>query len=264
MIVRRVMSTRMEDPFIYDSQMPLTEANLNRVVNGHDLYGYVIISASRDRLYYSPSRNLVYSKNYIEERENKKIYEDEELIPPGTQRNVDENNKRNTELKRLIRGENYSFVPVYGGYKEVGSNNAKLEKSLIVFPFNIGKKEYTDFNLFFQTMLKFGYDYDQDTILVKAPDSKPIYYDCIVGGTVGEEFSSSKLNDITQEYFTALKKYVDSHEDEKDGFIKKAPNSKPQRFTFSEVYMNKFPQSINEHRIRSRSGELVRFENYPK
>lgn len=256
--------SNIKEQFIFDSQMPLTEANLNRVVNGHDLYGYVIISASRDTLYYSPSRNLVYSKNYLEERENKKRYDDEEVIPSGTQRNTDENNKRNTELKGRIRNKGFSFIPVYGGYKEAGRESSKLEKSLIVFPFDINKKEYTDFDAFFEEMMQTGKDYDQDSILVKEPDSKPIYYDCIVGGTIGNAFSSTKLNDITKEYFTALKKYVDSHEDTKDAFMKKAPNSKPQRFTFEEAYMNKFPQSINEHRIRSMSGELVRFENYPE
>lgn len=106
-------------------------------------------------------------------------------------------------------------------------------------------------------MFRLANYFNQDAILIKYSDKNPRYYNPKTGlPSDVYEFKGTSLNDITKEYFTALKKWDDISK--KNNFM----GGKPQRFTF-ECYMNDFPKSIAEHRIRSNSGELVRFENYP-
>ena len=128
-------------------------------------------------------------------------------------------------------------------------------------PYNHKSDEYIDFNEFADDLLKVSYEkYQQDAILIKYPDKAPIYYDCNTKKPIGSSFSSATLNDVTREYFTALKKWGDMSRKKSDSFTK----GKPQRFTFEEAFMNDFPNSIAEHRLRSNDGELVRFKYYPK
>lgn len=234
----------------------LTEANLNRVVNGHDKMGYAILSASRQNLFKTPDGEI-YS---VPSGETKHSKEDIELVP-GSKEHTDANNIRTKSMLSYLKKNNYSYVPVYGGYKEQGQEKASVEKSFIVLPYDRNSGEYRDFNTFAKDLLQMAWtDYQQDAILIKYPDKAPVYYDCKTRCPIGSSFSSTTLNDVTKEYFTALKKWWDISNKDADSFVK----GKPQRFTFEEAYMNDYPNSISEHRIRSSKGELVRFKYYPK
>lgn len=240
----------VKEDTIKTKRIPLTETTLNRVMSGHDEFGYVMISGMRDNLYRS-SNGEVYSTHSDEDKKSPNDVE----IEIGTQDWVDENNKRTNQLRNDLKSEKYSYIPVYGGYKEEGSETAKIEKSFIVFPYDISTKEYRDFNEFKNRMLKLGDDFQQDSILVKAPNENPVYVDCATGKPDDYVFTNKKVNDIAQEYFTALKRWTDSSRKDKSSFTK----GKPQRFTFESLYMNDFPNSISEHRRRSLNGELVQF-----
>jgi len=236
--------------------MPLTESNLKRVVNGHDNSGYVIISACRDNLYKTPDGEVysVYpdaNGNFVKRNE-----EDIELII-GSQQHVDENNKRTKKLRDELYKNNLSFIPVYGGLREEGQPKAKIEKFFIIYPFDSKFKNYKDFDEFANLMLEMGLDYTQDSILIEYPNKNPVYYDCRTKKPDSYEFKSAKLNDITQEYFTALKKWSDSSLKDAGSFN---GGSKLQRFTLESLFMNSFPKTINEHHRRRMQGELVRFE----
>jgi len=233
------------------SMIPLVEKTLNRVAHGHDEYGYAIISAMRDNLYRSDNGEI-YS---VFSGENNLNSTDDE-IEINCQTWIDENNKRTIELKNDLKNNNLSFIPVYGGFKETNSSKAKVEKSFIVFPFNMRTKQYIDFNDFANLILELGYDYQQDSVLIKYPEDSPVYYDCRTGQPDDYKFTNIKLNDVAQEYFTALKKWGDFSNKDISTFTK----GKPQRFTFEGLYMNDFPNSINEHRRRSLEGELVTFK----
>ena len=234
----------------------LTEANLNRVVNGHDKMDYVILSASRQNLYKTPSGNI-YS---VPSGEMKHNNNDKEL-KPGSKEHTDANNVRNKELLSFLRSNHYAYVPVYGGYKEEGQEKASIEKSFIVLPYDWSSGKYLDFNTFAKTLLKESWGkYQQDAILIKYPDRKPDYYDCKTGKPQGLELTSVVLNDLTKEYFTALKKWGDISNKDSGSFTQ----GEPQRFTFEAFYMNDYPNTMNEHRIRRNKGELVRVKNYPK
>ena len=54
--------------------------------------------------------------------------------------------------------------------------------------------------------MKWASEFNQDTILVKAVNEKAKYINCKTGETE-IEFSGVTLNDISKQYFTALKKY---------------------------------------------------------
>ena len=247
------MKIKKEDKenFVSTKRIPLTETTLNRVMGGHDEFGYIIISGMRDNLYRDKNGN-VYS---VFSNEDKKSSEDKE-IEIGTQDWVDENNKRTNKLRNLLKSKKYSYIPVYGGFKEEGSDSAKIEKSFIVFPYEISTKEYKDFDEFKRTLLDIGKSFQQDAILIKAPDSNPVYVDCLTEKPDDYVFTNKKVNDIAQEYFTALKKWDDSSRKDKSHFT----TGKPQRFTFESLYMDDFPNSISEHRRRSLNGELVQFK----
>ena len=185
----------------------LTEANLNRVTKGHDTTGYAIISASRsgDNMKSEMGQDL----------------SDEQV--------VDENNRRTFELSQKIKHLGYSYIPVLGGYQEQGAKNPSFEKSFVVYPYNVRKGTSADFEVFFNDMLKLGKEYNQDSILRKAPNEKAQYIDCSSGKPT-MEFDGMTLNDVSQEYFTALKKW------NPDKKYSHPFQGKPQRYTLEGLY----------------------------
>lgn len=187
--------------------VPLTEANLNRIVNGHNEKGYGVLSASRGNL------------------------------------SQEENNKRTKELKAKINDLGYSHVPVLGGYREEGQDKASLEKSLIVYPYNRKTKEYADINKFEDDLVDLGQGYQQDTVMIKRPTESPKYITCN-DRTPDMEFGNGYVaNDMGKEVFTALKKWSDSSLNRKNH---KWNNGKPQRFTLEsyEAYIDQQPMSV--------------------
>ena len=233
----------------------LDESSLNRVVNDHDEKGYAIISACRQDLWMNDKDKIVATVNEDERKRFRKL-------DINSQEHIDANNIRTINLKNKIK-DKYSFIPVFGGFKEEGQDKANIEKSFIVFPFNFKTKEDVDFEEFVNDICNWCVSSDnpkddnpQDSVLIKFPNKNPRYYDPRNGlPTDDYEFVGLSLNDIIKMYFTAFKKWDDISQ--KDNFT----NGSPQRWTL-ECYMNDFPKSIAEHRVRSNDGELVRFEKY--
>lgn len=196
--------------------VPLTEANLKRIVKGHDAAGYGMISASRQSLPES------------------------------------ENITRTQELKYTLKKLGYSYIPVYGGYKEEGQEKAGLELSLIVYPYDIVSKTYADFDQFIDDLLDLGNKFNQDSILIKEPNDKPKYIECKTGNVM-VSFDSHKLNDVDSDYFTALKKWSDMSLNKKE---QKWDKGSPQRFTF-EAYIEEQPNQFASGCARKHLGEFV-------
>lgn len=216
----------------------LDEVTLNRIISKHDKSGYCIVSACRATFYTdgTPVPNDV----------------DVGSIPP--EKLADEkqviifNNARTKELRQKIISANRSFLPVFGGFKEENAETSSFEKSFIVFNFD-RKGNLSDMDSLYQDCLNWGKEYNQDAILVKKPDGKPYYASCVKGseGNVDMEFSGEyTLNDITQMYFTALKKINDTNF-----------KGKPQRFTFEGVYLNPYPVSTAEMAYRVHTNEIL-------
>jgi len=195
----------------------LTEATLNRLISGHDKDGYIIISASRG------------------------------------DKTTEENNKRFAELKKTVKMNGYSFIPVFGGYKEDGGD--VLEKSLYVLPIS-ASGERTDFERFIEDMVDIASAYDQEAILVKKVGEDPRYYN-LKDATIGAPFTGVTVNDVLQQYFTALKKWdTDKYGDSIKG--------SPQRFTFQELYLDEQPRTIAGAHMRRSDGEIVCYDRSKK
>lgn len=205
--------------------IPLTEANLNRIIKGHDSTGYGVLSASRANL------------------------------------SKEENDKRTKELKSKINSLGYSHVPVLGGYREEGEPKASLEKSLIVYPYNLKTKEYADLNKFKDDLVELGKHYNQDTVMIKEPDKNPTYIRCADRQADMEFDDGYTTNDTEEPFFTALKKWSDSSLNRKNHDWNKG---KPQRFTLKsnavfEAYIDQQPMSItSEVPPRYALGELFK------
>lgn len=180
---------------------PLTEKNLSRISKGHEKDGYIIISASRD----------IYSNS--------------------------ENDVRTKQLRDYLKKSNYSYIPLYGGYKELGADKASFEKSFIVYPYDVINHKTVDFNKFKQDLIDVAsppdepnnLHFDQDAILVCEPGGKPYYVGLKSGVDDSGIFDEVEYNNTDSEFFTAIKKWNDSSLNRKKHTWDKG---KPQRFTF--------------------------------
>lgn len=214
----------------------LTEVSLYRAVKEHDKDGYAMISASRQDCL------------------------DDKVENPSDEEIFDENNIRTNSLKSDITKLSYSFVPVYGGYKEENSNKASIEKSFLVFPYDFRTKEIVPFDKFEKDIIELGKKYNQDAVLLKRSDSNPRYYYINTNTWDDISFNSVKLNDITQQYFTALKGWEDTSLNKKG----RKWSGTPKRFTYSESYLNLPPQTIMGAHAREVEGELFSTEHFKK
>ena len=215
--------------------LPLTEANIQRIVKGHDKDGYAILSASRE--------------------DNK--HEDNDVANP-LRKNPNEINDKQTKLmKSLINAKGYTYVPIYGGYHEEGTDNSQIEKSFIVYPYK-RNNELVPWDTFENDIYDIANDttgaFNQDSILFKQPNKTPKYVDPRTREDAFEVGDNIVYNDTDQTYFSAIKKWKDFSLNRKN---KDFTDGKPQRFTFSEAYIEPQPMTINGSRVRSGQGELV-------
>jgi hypothetical protein len=98
--------------------------------------------------------------------------------------------------------------------------------------------------------VKWCNDYNQDSVLIKAPDGTPQYYE--KSGDVDDTMKFNgdvKINDMSQDYFTDFIKT-----------LKMRDNSREHRFTFEGCYINPKPASLNERTVRDKRGEII-FDN---
>lgn len=233
-------------------QVLITEKSLNRLLGKHYNEGFVILSACRKKYYKDGS--------YVDYNDDGKWY----LVQNGKVTNIEcadsdflsdskrdaLNNKKTEELKKDIISSGYSFLPVYGGYPEEGADGEDkehvYEKSFVVFCFN-RKGNPIDINDVIKDCKKWCVKYWQDSILINDKKSNPYYWKRKTNSK-GLEFSSDisdwDINDVLQDYFTALKPY------------KKNVGS-PQRFSM-EMYTNVQPSSPYYEMERVYKGELCK------
>lgn len=245
--------------------IPLTEANLNRIINGHDKMGYIVASASRQDLWLIDKNG---ERVVTSDADDCRKYRVIKQLEPDTQEHVDANNKRSKELVSYLRKNNYSYVPVYGGYREDGQTLANVEKSFIVLPYNIKTGEYVDFSKCVSDIMNICKKFNQDSILIKYPDADPTYYSCDDGSKISK-FYGTTINDLTKQAFTSLKKWDDidfRSKTQRDKKVKpEFTKGKPQRFSHDlefesfQLCLNSFPGQNSELQRRSLLGEMVRF-----
>ena len=239
----------LENETINNNLIVLKEKSLNRLVNDHHITGYVIMSACSE-LIRNNGNNVVRLENgELKDIETNEIISEDELLKG--QKLSAENNKRNKNLiSKLIEEKHYSFLPVLGGYRYLGTGNELYEKSIVIFPFDRNGNP-VDINEVVRFCKEQAKIYNQEAILINIPNHKPYYWNYKTN-EIDNAFSDNvvdwNINDLTKAFFTALKQYD----------TKKYTNyvGSPQRYTMTEVYLTSQPQTIMMAHSRSCTGEL--------
>lgn len=207
-----------------DSPMvPLSEgSDISRILKRHSGSGYAIISPCKGKSWYAAKG---------------KSLTDKEL--------EDLNKKRYNSLIEDIKNTPFTYTPVYGGYVENNGTDDRqevFERSAIVYCHDRDGRQldFEDLRRFAMTMCG---KYDQDEVLVAAPNGKPTYIKA--DGSVSCSFDGETFNDVTQTYFTDL--YSTGSPD---------PDRRKRRMTFLEAYANPKPQSWSEGYARWHGGEI--------
>jgi len=143
--------------------------SLDRIINKHGSNGYISISASRSA-------------------------EDDATNARNTQRLISD-----------IRQSGYSFLPTYGGYRsKSGEEIGDYEPSFLVFNYN-REGENLDFDNLYQLAIEWCGKYNQDSVMIKAPNIPSIYVNRYGEKVNKRESNRVFKNDPKQQYFTSLK-----------------------------------------------------------
>ena len=145
--------------------------------------------------------------------------------------------KNTKSLIADIKKSGYSYFPVYGGYKGTDGMVDKYEPSFFITNYK-GKTPQDNFDELFDLAVKICNKYNQDSVLVKAPNDVPKYIDR--NGNVS-------INRIEKEYFTAL--------------YKKDTGTKRMTYDMDfNMYLNPLPCTLNEAMRRQLSNEIIMVE----
>lgn len=205
----------------------LNESNAKRVLDRHSKDGFIIVSPCRG-------------------------YSDFGIDP--TQKDAKQklntlNNKRIRKMIAIIKSTNYSYMPVYGGFIEnIGTEHEEhvYEKSFIIFNRDKDGKE-VGLDSLFALGVDLATEFNQDSFLYQEPGEAPKYYN--KDGSLDFECASNvEFNDFTKQYWTDLHKNTMKYKDDK--------HRRPTRFSFTECYVNPFPQNFSERFSRYSNQEI--------
>lgn len=214
--------------------MLLEKITINRILAKHGNNGFIVISANR------------------------------------ADKPHDENVKNTKELRNRIAKQGYSYLPVYGGYRNTQTGEeADYEPSFLVFNYNENGESRDMKKLVELTKLWCG-DYEQDCAYVKLPDKDPVYIDRNGKITNKRESDKVAINDPTKEFFTSL---TDKHPLPGEKPVRRfssdiefpdfdAGEVAPERYidnfeNIHEWYCNPIPVTLNEKRRRMAMHEIM-------
>lgn len=148
----------------------LTDTNLYRLFTLHADKGYIIVSACR--------------------KEN----------------DVETNNKNTQQLRRSITANGYSYKKVCGKFVEDAGTETEqevIETSFVVYNYNYKTGTTPDFDVLYNLALKWCAEYNQDSVLVVAPNENPKCFkeDGIVDFELSKDANVEHNIDL---YFTQL------------------------------------------------------------
>lgn len=205
----------------------LNEVNARSLIDRHKADGYVIIS---------PCRGFA-------------DFGLDETNPQDKEKLAEINHKRVKEFVDILKQTDFSYTPTYGGFIEnQGTPNEEnvYERSFVVY--NHHKDgSVGDFGELYQFALDMARKFNQDSVLIQAPNDKPKYI--TKNNEIDYEFDGDvAFNDIQQKYFTDLHKNTHKGGD--------MSSRRPTRFSFLESYINPRPQCYGERFRRDMNGEI--------
>ena len=186
----------------------VNETSLGRLFGKHTDSGYVIVSACR-------------SDWSDDELENRQI-----------------NNTKTNDLKDDIQDKGWQYIPVKGGFIE--DNTEVVQDSFLVV--NYKRKKNTpeqDFGKLKDFATEMCGKYNQDSVLVVAPNENPTYFTRT--GDIDASFTGLSVRDSVQKYFTRL--------------------GSGRSFSFIESVQ---PGTINGLRSREMRGEICELADYDR
>lgn len=147
------------------------------------------------------------------------------------------------EMISTIKSRKYSYMPIYGSFREnIGEENeTHFEKSFVIFNYN--NKQHCEVSVF-SKLIQFAIDlaqqFNQDSFLYYEPN-KNFKYTKTDGTTIAEYETDAPFNDLTKEYWTDL--HQNRHQP-------------PTQSTFTGCYINPAPQCYSERHVRYLKGEI--------
>jgi hypothetical protein len=157
---------------------------------------------------------------------------------------VDSDFDRIREMISTIRSRKYSYMPIYGSFREnIGEENEiqTFEKSFVIFNYNNKKQVKTDeFFKLLDFAMELAQRFEQDSFLCCEPEKNPKYVK--TDGTIIAEYETdAPFNDLTKEYWTDLHR-------NRCGELTQS--------TFTGCYINPAPQCYGERHVRYLTGEI--------
>lgn len=199
----------------------------------------------------------------------------------------EENDKQTKELINDLKQSGYSYLPTYGGYRGTDGIEDDYEPSFVVFNYD-SKGNPKDFEELKKFALYLCGKYNQDSVLIKAPEEAPVYLNKDGKKVNSDETKQYWKNDPSKQFFTSFKSKDDVDNEIKAKLLGKyksycnhnnIPKTKEgfetfynehlkdiasigKRYTydirFDECYVNPMPCQLSE-RMR-RKGEIMIWE----
>lgn len=145
------------------------------------------------------------------------------------------------QLEHDVANAGYSYVPVWGGYKEINPetgnkfDSVSFEMGILIPNQKVGNRDKphgTDSLV--ELGKKLSLIYDQESFLYKPMGNEKKAYWINRYGKVDYEFGNVSVNDLAQEFFTKLNNAKNN-------------TKADRRFTFmNEIYINKAPYTASE------------------
>ena len=163
-----VMNRYYNIPTNQNKPVRIDETTLDRILKKHGKNGLINISANRSDM--PQEDNIVNTKSLISD----------------------------------LKNSGYSYLTTYGGYRGKDGVEDDYEPSFIVFNYTTNG-EKRDFEELRRFAIHLCGKYNQDSVLIKAPNVNPIYVDRNGQKVNKTESDIVWKNDPKQEYFTSLK-----------------------------------------------------------
>ncbi len=220
---KRLLEEEKKRDWIVKHCQLLGETKFSRIVTTYFEKGFIIISAER-----TCEAEL-----------------GRECSPEELKAQEEKNKKNNKEIHWDFTRAKFGFVPTYGGYREkipqqdgteVFSEKPNLEKSYIVPNNHDNTEDIKNLGMFLCQK------YNQDSFLYKPPqaqDQKAYFIDR--SGTIQVEFEEKTVSDLTQQYYTYLRKENPIKRfslKEWVHYVPKSPNSATEAFSrYGEIFV---------------------------
>lgn len=239
---------------LHDKKRRLTEAGINRIMS-HGKDGFIIISADRSALEsWDENPNCSLTQEYRAWLQDTQHEDSEESVGEFLKQR---NNYARKELNDQIKQSGFSYSPVYGGYKDKGSDTASFEPSYIVYNHD-RQGNAGDFDKLRQLAIQWCKEFKQESVYIQAPDEAPNYYDCDGNQCNASSSQQFKFNDLDQEYFTTTKRKKSNDRKQFTADINfESVNRALKSFLGEDMFRNAARGSNVERMRATQAGEVI-------